>query len=144
MNLSQHLMATGIVAAAIASTAHPEEIALFAAGSVLIDIDHLVFYYSRTGRCDISGMFRYFRITVDENLERIPYLGICVFHTVEFVLGIAALAFFLPQFRFLLYGILFHLLLDIICLIRLKIPFIRAYSFIEHLIRRRQKGYPFA
>jgi len=144
MNLKQHLLATGTATAAMIPFCHGSDILLFAAGSILIDADHQIFYYVRTGRYDIAGMFRYFREVVDKNLYAIPYLGICIFHTVEFFLAVAAISFFYPSLRYLLAGLVFHIALDIYDLIRLKVPFIRAYSVIEHLVRRRQQGYPFA
>jgi len=143
MTLKQHIVATGIAAAILAPRSSLTELLLFGSGSILIDVDHLLFYYIRTGRRDVGGMFRYFREEVDQHLDRIPYLGVCVFHTAEFFLAIALLAAFYPMVRFLLAGLLLHISLDIFDLIRLKIPFIRAYSLIEHLIRRRRPGYPY-
>lgn len=121
----------------------PVETVIFCAGSVLIDVDHQLFYFIRTGRTDISGMFRFFREEVDDHLDSIPYLGVCIFHTVEFFLAVALLTIFFPPMQYLLAGLIFHMILDIYDLVRLKIPFIRAYSLLEHLIRRRIKGYPF-
>lgn len=144
MNLKQHLLATGTAAAAMVPFCHSTDILLFAASSILIDADHQIFYYVRTGRYDMTGMFHYFRNVVDKNLYAIPYLGICIFHTVEFLLAIAAISLYYPPLRYILAGLVFHIMLDIYDLLRLKVPFIRAYSFIEHLIRRRQQGYPFA
>lgn len=143
MNLKQHLLATATAATAMVPFCHSTDILLFATSSILIDTDHQIFYYVRTGRYDISGMFRYFRNDVDKNLYAIPYLGICIFHTVEFLLAIAVISLYYPPLRYFLAGLVFHIMLDIYDLLRLKVPFIRAYSFIEHLIRRRQQGYPF-
>jgi hypothetical protein len=143
MNLKQHLLTTGAAAAAMTPFCPIDGVLLFAAGGILIDVDHQIFYYERTGRHDITGMFRYFKEVVDMNLYAIPYLGICIFHTIEFLLAVAVISLYLPLVRYLLAGFVFHIILDIYDLIRLKVPFIRAYSFIEHLIRRRQQGYPF-
>ncbi|NJD90691.1 MAG: hypothetical protein FIA91_04105 [Geobacter sp.] len=143
MTLKQHLQATGAAVAVMAPFCNSHEIALFSVGSILIDVDHQIFYIVRTGRYDVSGMFRYFREDVDKHLQQIPYLGICIFHTVEFLLLVSVLAVFYQPLRWLLAGLILHLSLDIFDLIRLKVPFIRAYSIIEHLIRRRQRGYPF-
>jgi len=142
MNLKQHLIATGAASAALLPFCDSTGILLFACGSILIDVDHQIFYYNKTGKCDVSGMFRYFR-EVDRNLCSIPYLGICIFHTIEFFLLVALLSYFVPLLKYLLAGLIFHILLDIYDLVRLKVPFIRAYSLIEHLIRRRKSGYPF-
>lgn len=142
MTLQQHLLATGAVAAMMTPFAGVAEVVSFSVGSVLIDVDHYLFYLQRTGRYDVAGMFRYFK-NVDRNLAAIPYLGVCIFHTVEFFLLIAILSFFFPLFKYLFCGLVFHLLLDIISLVRLRCPFIRAYSLLEHLVRRKSAGYPF-
>ncbi len=142
MTLKQHLLATGAVVAVMSPFAAFAELSSFTAGSILIDVDHYLFYILRSGRYDVAGMFRYFR-GVDSNLANIPYLGVCIFHTVEFFLLVAVAGFFFPLFKPLLYGLLFHMLLDIADLVRLKCPFIRAYSLVEHLIRRKAGGYPF-
>jgi hypothetical protein len=143
MTLTQHLVVTGIAAAALAPGSSAGELLLFCSGGVLIDVDHLIFYAVRTGKWDIPGMFRYFREEIDPYLDRIPYLGVCIFHTAECFLAVALAALFFPPCRYLLAGMILHLLLDIFDLIRLKVPFIRAYSLVEHLIRRRTPGYPF-
>jgi hypothetical protein len=143
MNLKSHLIATGLAAVPLLPFSTPIETALFCVGSVLIDVDHQIFYFIRTGRCDIAGMFRFFRDEVDSRINSIPYLGVCIFHTAEFFLAVATLAFFFPLLKYLLAGLLVHIILDIYDLLSLKVPFIRAYSLIEHLIRRRIKGYPF-
>ncbi|HZV81104.1 MAG TPA: hypothetical protein VFF53_02940, partial [Geobacteraceae bacterium] len=79
MTLTKHLVATGIAAAIIAPRSTVSELVLFGCGSILIDVDHLLFYYIRRGRWDISGMFRFFREDVDQHLDAIPYLGVCIF-----------------------------------------------------------------
>jgi hypothetical protein len=143
MNLKQHLIATGAASATLLPFSDTSGILLFACGSILIDVDHQIFYYNKTGRYDVSGMFKYFREEVDQHLDSIPYLGVCIFHTIEFFLLIALLSCYFPHLRYLLAGLIFHILLDIYDLVRLKVPFIRAYSLIEHFIRKRQRGYPF-
>ena len=142
MTLKQHLLATAAAVAVITPFASVSEAVCFSAGSILIDVDHYIFYVQRSGRYDVVGMFRYFR-DVDRNLVKIPYLGVCIFHTAEFFLLVAILSAFFPACKFLLFGLFFHLLLDIVDLVRLKCPFIRAYSLTEHLIRRKTPGYPF-
>lgn len=143
MNIKNHIIATGLASVPLLMFSTPAETAIFCCGGILIDVDHQIFYTVRTGRFDITGMFRFFREDVDEHLDSIPYLGVCIFHTVEFYLCVAILVTFFAPFKYLLAGMVFHILLDIYDLIRLKIPFIRAYSLVEHLFRRRMKGYPF-
>ncbi|NVN99413.1 MAG: hypothetical protein HXX17_08820 [Geobacteraceae bacterium] len=143
MKLKNHLIATTLVASPILALSSPVETAAFCVGSVLIDFDHQIYYTLKTGRYDIAGMFRFFREAIDEHLYSIPYIGVCIFHTAEFFLTVAILSIFFPLLKYLLAGLIFHIMLDIFDLIRLKVPFIRAYSLVEHLIRRRMNGYPF-
>lgn len=143
MRLKNHLIATAMAAAPMLIMSTPTETALFCTGSIFIDVDHQIYYTLKTGRYDIPGMFRFFREVIDEHLYSIPYIGVCIFHTVEFFLAVAILALFFPLLQYLLAGLVLHILLDIYDLIRLKVPFIRAYSLIEHMFRRRMNGYPF-
>lgn len=141
MKLSQHLAVTGIAAAALLPVWN-EEILLFSVGSVLIDVDHYLLYIRRTGRFDIRGMFRYFEELwkIEKN---IPYVGLCLFHTFDFFLAVGVLSLHYPALQPLLAGLLFHFAVDMIDLVRKGVPFIRAYFLLEHLIRRKGKGYPY-
>ena len=60
MTLTQHAVLTGVAAVGLAPLLDGESLALFAAGSILIDVDHYLLYIQRTRRFDIGGMFRYF------------------------------------------------------------------------------------
>jgi hypothetical protein len=142
MTLNQHVAITGVAAAVLLSFWSKMEVALFCAGGILIDVDHYLCYIQRTGRFGIAGMFRYFQALCKIE-QGIPYYGLCLFHTVDFFLLVALAAFYYPVFIPLLTGLLFHFAVDLCDLLRKKVPFIRAYFLIEHLIRRRQKGYPF-
>ena len=141
MTLSQHMALTGIAAAALSPFRGGAEILVFAAGSVLIDVDHYFLYIQRTRRYDINGMFRYFAELLPIQ-KTIPYVGLCLFHTVDFFLLVGVLALFHPLFFPFLAGCLFHFIADLIDLHRKGVPFIRPYFLIEHAIRRRSDGYP--
>ncbi len=142
MTLTQHLAATGIAASLLVPFRGSEEILLFAAGSVLIDVDHYFLYAQRTGKFDVRGMFRYFG-ALQKIEQTIPYVGLCVFHTIDFFVLIGILAIFFPLAGAFLAGTLFHFALDLVDLNRKQVPFIRAYFLLEHAIRRRGTGYPF-
>ncbi|ABQ28157.1 hypothetical protein [Geotalea uraniireducens] len=142
MKLTQHLAVTGIAAAARFPFRSGEQILLFSVGSVLIDVDHYFLYIRRTGRFDVRGMFRYFE-ELWKIEKDIPYVGLCLFHTFDFFLAVGLLAFHYPVMLSLLAGLLFHFVVDLFDLVRKGVPFIRAYFLLEHLIRRRDKGYPY-
>jgi hypothetical protein len=141
MTLTRHLAATGVAAAVLSPWLTGAELMLFAVGSILIDTDHYFLYVVRTGRFDVRGMFHYFA-ELQPVQQTIPYVGLCLFHTIDFFLlvGIAA-ACYSPVLP-LLAGLIYHFLLDLIDLWRKGVPFIRAYFLVEHAIRRRHVGYP--
>ena len=141
MTLTWHLAATGVAAAALTPWLGGRELLLFAVGSVLIDADHYFLYVVRTGRFDIRGMFRYFA-ELQPIQHKIPYVGLCLFHTVDFFLLVGVAAVCYPVLLPLLAGLLYHFLLDLVDLNRKGVPFIRAYFLVEHAIRRRHAGYP--
>jgi hypothetical protein len=141
MTLTQHTALTAVAAAALAPFFDGESIALFAAGSILIDVDHYFLYIQRTRRFDIRGMFRYFA-ELQPIETTIPYVGLCIFHTFDFFLLVALLSWFQPFFLPLLAGFIFHFIIDILYLYRKKVLFIRAFFLLEHFIRRRKDGYP--
>lgn len=141
MTLAQHLTLTGIAAVALAPKLGAEEIVLFAIGAVLIDVDHYFLYVQRRRDLSIMGMFRYFE-ELQPIQRTIPYVGLCVLHTIDFFALLAVLSYFYPMVWNLLGGCLFHFVLDLIDLRRKGVLSIRPYFLIEHLIRRRAKGYP--
>jgi hypothetical protein len=141
MTLTQHLALTGIAAAALSPVLSGGEIALFAVGGVLIDVDHYLLFVQRRRSLSIAGMFRYFS-ELQPIQCNISYVGLCVFHTVDFFLLLAALGFIYPIVWYLLAGCLYHFVIDLFDLRRKGVIFIRPFFLLEHLIRRRSKGYP--
>ena len=142
MTLRQHLACTGAAAALLLPFRSVDEVLLFAAASILIDADHYPVYVKRRNDTSLRGMFRYYE-ELYEVEKSIPYFGLCLFHTVDVLLLVGILAWFFPLFRPVIAGMLFHLLLDTIDLLRKGIPFIRPFFLVEHFIRRRDKGYPY-
>ena len=142
MTLGRHLAFTGAASVVLLPFQNGAEILLFAAAGILIDADHYLVYVMRRRNMSIRGMFRYFDEfkTVEKS---VPYFGLCLFHTVDVLFLVGILAWFFPLLRPVVAGMLFHQLLDIIDLTRKGIPFIRAFSLVEHFIRRRGKGYPY-
>jgi hypothetical protein len=141
MTLTQHIALTGIAAAALTPIMSGGELVLFAIGGVLIDVDHYLLYVQRRRNLSIPGMFRYFN-ELQPIQSNIPYVGLCIFHTIDFFILLAVLAYFYPLVSYLLAGCLFHFAIDLFDLRRKKAIFIRPYFLLEHFIRRRSKGYP--
>ena len=141
MTLTQHLALTGAAAAALSPVLSGGELVLFAVGGVLIDVDHYLLYIERRRSLSVPGMFRYFR-ELQPIQSTIPYIGLCIFHTIDFFILLGLLAIWYPCFWYLLAGCLFHFCIDLFDLRRKGILTIRAFFLVEHLIRRRSKGYP--
>lgn len=141
MTLTEHLVLTGIATVALSPLLGGEQLALFAAGSVLIDVDHYFLFIQRRHSLSVTGMFRYFN-ELHPIESTIPYVGLCIFHTVDFFVLLGLLAIRYPALLYLLAGCLFHFTADLIYLRHRKTIFIRPFFIIEHLIRRRTKGYP--
>jgi hypothetical protein len=141
MTLTQHLALTGVAAAALSPVLGGGELLLFAVGSVLIDVDHYFLFIQRRKSLSVTGMFRYFR-ELQPIQRSISYVGLCIFHTLDFftLLGVATLLY--PPVWPLLAGCLYHFVIDLFDLRRKGIIFIRPFFLFEHLIRRRAKGYP--
>jgi hypothetical protein len=143
MNLTAHAKATGVAALCLLPFWTGVQLLGFAVGSILIDVDHYLFYVCRRRRFDVKGMFAYFD-DLQELQHRIPYAGICILHTVEFYLLVFVLSRFYPFFTPVFIGMLYHFGLDLIHLHRHRFLTGRAFFIPEHLIRvRRYKGYPF-
>ncbi len=144
MTLMQHTKLTGAAALLLLPFWDAMQIFWFAVGSILIDIDHYIFYVMRCRRFDIRGMFRYFN-DLQEIQKSIPYAGLCIFHTLDFFVLVGLLAFYHPAFLYLLAGLLFHFAVDLVHLYRCRFIFGRAFFIIEHIIRKRRYAadYPF-
>lgn len=141
MKLTQHIALTGVAALALAPMLSGGELALFAVGGVLIDVDHYFLYIQRRRNLSVAGMFRYYD-ELQPIQPNIPYVGLCIFHTIDFFILLAVLACFYPPVYLLLAGCLYHFVIDLYDLRRKKILLIRPFCLFEHFLRRRAPGYP--
>jgi type IV secretory pathway VirB3-like protein len=143
MTLVQHIGLTAVVSLIMLPFWNWIQIVWFSIGSVLIDIDHYIYFVLRRKRFGIREMFKYHDRLFAQK-DKIPYAGICIFHTVDFFILIGILSLYYHVFFYLLIGLLFHFLVDFIHLYKNNYLYGRAYFFIEHLIRRRRhSGYPY-
>ena len=140
MKLREHLIIGGLAMVVLYPYWGPWRAFLFWGAEVLIDADHYWDYLQRSQFQDWSGrrMFRYYdRIT--EHLHDKNFFAISILHTAEVFVGVYLLAnywnytFFMTVF----WGMVFHIFLDMIYQLKLKCFFVRAYSVIEYLIRKR-------
>lgn len=112
------------------------EVIYFFLGGVLIDIDHYIDYVIRFKDFGLDGMFEYYCDALHPtNRGSKPYLWLGIFHTVEFFACMYLASLIVPGLWFVMLGMLFHLVLDIIFLYRLNVLQDRAISLIEYLVR---------
>ena len=116
-----------------------ENVILFGLAVVFIDLDHVIEYVRDTGSLDVRGVFACSRL-IEQNVHK-KFLVLNIFHTVEFFLMILLLAAFFPVLYYVLAGMLYHMLFDLVHLVRSCVPFARAYSNIEYLYRRSNGKY---
>ncbi len=113
---------------------------IFWLASFLVDIDHYLDFLYHNGFTDFSfqRMLDYHRALY--KLWPTPgFLNMEIFHTVEFVAPLYAVSRYLGSgaLEAVFWGILFHLALDMLFLLRAGAFFKRSHSIIEYLIRRR-------
>lgn len=112
---------------------------------MLIDFDHYIFYVQRCRKFDLRGMFHYHDLLF-KNRDKLPYAGMCLFHTVDFFVLVWLASFYYKPLLFLLYGLVFHLALDMLFLAKHDYFFGRSFFVLEHLIRakrHKKHGYPY-
>jgi len=112
--------------------------AVFFAATVLVDSDHYLDYLYRNKFKDYSirGLFTYHKLIYDKAKEN-NFLGLSLGHTVEFLLLVYAAGAVTDWIwlKAVLWGIIFHMLVDIIHMFQQKRPYRRCLSVIEYIIR---------
>lgn len=131
VHVVQGALSAGVLYPLIGAPAIP-----FGLSVVLIDLDHLFDYLRDTGDWTFRGFFVYNRLLL-QNLHT-GYLGLSVFHTVEFYLLCLLLAPWQPVLYPVLAGCLFHHSFDLINQLRLGYPFCKALSVTDYLLRRKR------
>lgn len=107
----------------------------FGLAVVMIDLDHLIVYLLDTGDWTLRGFFMYYRFLM-RNLHT-GYIGLYLFHTVEFYLLCLLLATWQPVFYPIVAGCLFHHAFDMANLVRLGHHASRSLTITHYLLRRK-------
>jgi hypothetical protein len=140
MRPTEHLLLGTAASALLYPMLGPAGAVTFLAGSVLVDIDHYIeyVYHNRLTDFGIRRMFRFHR-AIGGLLKRPEMLNVEIFHTIEFMLLLYALSLYAGSaaLNAFFFGILFHIALDMIDLLRRGIFFLRCNSLTEYFIRRR-------
>ena len=137
MKLSSHI-AQGVCLGPVAYFLTDLRTAVIFSGSVvLIDVDHYLHYIYRKKNVSVSGMFSFYDDVWNRRRE---VFGVEIFHTAEVLLLLVAAGFWHPAFLAVAAGFFAHMLFDFLHLFWHKVPFVRALSFAEFFIRK--KNYP--
>lgn len=138
MTTRQHVLSGGIASLLLSPIIGLGAIP-FWIGSVLIDVDHYLEFIYHNRLTDFSlKKAHYYHYALGERLPRPELLNLSIFHTVEFFLLFYLGARWLgsPMLKAVLWGMIFHVLLDMVYLTRLGFAWKRSYSWIEFLIRK--------
>lgn len=116
-----------------------ENVVPFGLAVILVDLDHVIEYVRDTRSFDLRGVFLYSKV-IEKNLDK-NFLIFSAFHTFEFLALILALTLLYPKLLYVFAGIVYHLIVDIYYLAKLRSPFAKAFSVVEYLYRSRNAKY---
>ena len=137
MSSSKTHVIQGVLSAAVLYPVLQINAIYFGLAVILTDLDKLPEYIMDTRSLDLRGLLVY-HDTLTMNLDK-NFLGLNLFHTIEFYLLLMITAWTYPVLWYVLTGCLFHHLADQISLIKIGRPFARAFSIFEYLVRRKNK-----
>lgn len=113
---------------------------VFWAATVLIDVDHYIDFICRNRftSFSIKKMLAYCDIIFDRK-DRQEFLGLSIFHTIEIIVGVYLISVWVNSdvIKAIFWGMVFHMILDIIYLLKIKCLFARVFSLVEYVIRKR-------
>jgi hypothetical protein len=139
MRPRDHVILGGVTAGALYPVLGLNVLLLWIA-SFAVDIDHYLDFVYHNGFTDFSfkRMFEY-HAALSAFGDRPEFLNVSIFHTVEFMAPLYAIAAYTGSraVAAVFWGILIHITLDAIHLLRRRVLFKRSHSIIEYLIRRR-------
>jgi len=120
-------------------------ILLFFISSFLLDADHYFSAVFKTGEFGIkNSLYHYERLKELGRLESLNGIRkkgpLHLFHTIEFFIVILALSICFKYVFFILLGMLFHIIADILYDINKGILYHREYFFTRWLFKQIQKG----
>jgi len=141
VRLKHHVLIGTALSTLLLPSIGPSASAGFLTASVLIDLDHYLDFivHNRFRSFSIKKMFLYHSYLFPR-IKRPEFLSLEVFHTIEFLGGMAVLSLGLKSLLLeaVTAGMTLHCLCDMIYLKRLGAFSARAHSFVEYFIRRRR------
>lgn len=103
--------------------------------SVLIDVDHYIWYVQRKKDDSLKKAYIFFKAL--KKLKKRKRI-MMAFHTIEFLIFVAVLSYFFPFFLFILSGMLFHSILDAIDMNRNNELNLREFSLVRYLVLKHK------
>jgi len=95
------------------------EALVFLASTVLMDVDHYIYYIKRKNKYNLKGAYRWFKAkeklwtAIQPHDRKHYYTGFYIFHGIEWLVLFGILGYFVNSiFYFVLAGMFFHLILD--------------------------------
>jgi len=101
--------------------------------SVIIDVDHYFWYIKNKRDFSLKRAYNW-HIKMPKDLPE-PFLHI--FHVIEILIVLSILSYFWIGFLFVLIGILFHSILDLIEMSYYNTLKLREFSILNYLIRKK-------
>jgi len=101
--------------------------------SILIDFDHYLFYVQETKKWSLQKAYNW---KIYRQKKHKPIM--MIFHTIEFLILVFILSFVWKGFGFILIGLVFHSIFDMIQLGYEKKLYIREFSLIRFLLRDKK------
>lgn len=93
---------------------------LIIASTVLIDVDHYLYYVYKKKDWSLKNAYGWFikneekYYTLSKNEQKRVYFGICFLHGIEAIIVLFAFSFYFTFFLYIIIGFIFHQLFDLI------------------------------
>lgn len=111
-------------------------------GSFFIDFDHYIVFVKKNGSLSLKKSYEYYdklrKIWIAQEKRGIKKKApLMIFHTIEFHVVVALLGFFVWNgFLFILLGMIFHSVLDVISMHQERALYRREFSFIGWIAKK--------
>lgn len=132
MKTSVHIAASAILAAMLYPIFQWKVLFIFV-GGVLIDIDHYFWYVYKYKKLSLFDCYKHYMKHMGNANQEKDFGTLLIFHTIEFLLLMAAMSFSNGYFLVFTIGLFGHYLLDLVYLYSIPKKFIVNHSVIYWL-----------
>lgn len=105
------------------------------AGGVLVDVDHYLWYIYKYKKFNIINSYKFYLKNIEVNDYSNVYGILLIFHTIEFLLLMILLSFYIEFALIFTIGLVLHYLLDLIFLYILPKRIIANHSIIWWIVK---------